>query len=158
MRLAEELDIGDYPCPSGGCLLTDPQFAKKLKDVLAHEGELDMQNTSLLRFGRHFRVGDSKIIVGRNEVENNVLLAMAERLGVPSMSVSGHMGPTTLLAYGVTEESIDLGASLTLRYSDAPRNEPVKILYVRDGEESALTMTMDDETYERIRAEFHPIS
>ncbi len=83
---------------------------------------------------------------------------MAERLGVPSMSVSGHMGPTTLLAYGVTEESIDLGASLTLRYSDAPRNVPVKILYVRDGEESTLTMTMDNETYERIRAEIHPIS
>ena len=158
MKLAEKLDIGDYPCPSGGCLLTDPQFAKKLKDVLAHEGELDMQNTSLLRFGRHFRVGDSKIIVGRNELENNVLTAMAKRWGIPSMSVSDHMGPTTLLAYGVNEEAIDLGASLTLRYSDAPRNVPVEVLYVRDGEESTLTMTMDDETYERIRAEIHPIS
>lgn len=158
MRLAEELDIGDYPCPSGGCLLTDPQFARKLKDVLAHEGELDMQNTSLLRFGRHFRVGASKIIVGRNEVENNVLSTMAKKWGMPSMSVSGHMGPTTLLAYAVTEETINFGASLTLRYSDAPRNVPVKVLYVRDGEESTLTMTMDDETYERIRAEFQPIS
>jgi hypothetical protein len=91
-------------------------------------------------------------------MENNVLSAMAERWGIPSMSVSGHMGPTTLLASVVTEESINLGASLTLRYSDAPRNEPVKVLYIRDGEESTIAMTMDDETYERIRAEFHPIS
>jgi hypothetical protein len=35
---------------------------------------------------------------------------------------------------------------------------PVKILYGRDREESTLTMTMDDETYERIKAEFQPIS
>ena len=31
MRLAKTWDIKDYPCPAGGCLLTDPQFALRLR-------------------------------------------------------------------------------------------------------------------------------
>ena len=30
MDLAAEMGINDYPCPAGGCLLTDPVFAARL--------------------------------------------------------------------------------------------------------------------------------
>jgi len=36
MRLAEEYGIRDYPCPAGGCLLTDPAFARRIKDLMIH--------------------------------------------------------------------------------------------------------------------------
>ncbi len=158
MKLAEEFNIVDYPCPAGGCLLTDPQYAKKLKDLLDHEGTLSLQQVLLLRFGRHFRVGGSKIIVGRDESENGFLTAMARSGGIPHMSVVDHMGPTSLITTEINEETIDLGAALTLRYSDAPRNVPVKISFSRDDEEMTLTKTMDDEEYERIKKELRPIS
>jgi tRNA U34 2-thiouridine synthase MnmA/TrmU len=34
MNLAEKIGVKDYPCPAGGCLLTDPNFAIRLKDLL----------------------------------------------------------------------------------------------------------------------------
>jgi len=36
IRLAAEWEIGDYPCPAGGCLLTQKTFAVKVKDLLDH--------------------------------------------------------------------------------------------------------------------------
>ena len=36
MDLAEALGIVDYPSPAGGCLLTEPLFCARLKDLLEH--------------------------------------------------------------------------------------------------------------------------
>ena len=37
MTLAEELGVKDYPAPAGGCLLTEPGFSRRLKDLLEHQ-------------------------------------------------------------------------------------------------------------------------
>ena len=37
IELAKKIGVKDYPCPAGGCRLTDPQFAKRLKEALDHE-------------------------------------------------------------------------------------------------------------------------
>ena len=79
LELAREWGIKDYPCPSGGCLLTDPRFADKLRDHLKHEKKLKINDIQLLRFGRHFRIKGKKIIVGRNEKENERLETMAKK-------------------------------------------------------------------------------
>ncbi|MDD5238644.1 MAG: hypothetical protein PHU96_06790, partial [Candidatus Omnitrophica bacterium] len=77
MDLARELGINDYPCPSGGCLLTDPQFAARLKNLMKYE-ELNLNAVQLLKLGRHFRLNDkAKLIVGRDEKENLCLLNLA---------------------------------------------------------------------------------
>ncbi|MCX7910705.1 MAG: hypothetical protein N2505_03900, partial [Endomicrobia bacterium] len=36
IELAKNFDMKNYPCPSGGCLLTDPNFSKRIKDVLIY--------------------------------------------------------------------------------------------------------------------------
>jgi hypothetical protein len=41
MQLAEELDVTNYPCPAGGCLLTRPSFVPKIRDVFDHAEQLD---------------------------------------------------------------------------------------------------------------------
>lgn len=35
IALAEEYDLADYPCPAGGCLLTDPGFARRMRDLVS---------------------------------------------------------------------------------------------------------------------------
>ncbi len=40
MKLAEAFGISDYPSPGGGCLLTDPGFSRRVKDLLEHQKEL----------------------------------------------------------------------------------------------------------------------
>jgi tRNA U34 2-thiouridine synthase MnmA/TrmU len=78
IALARDLGINDYPCAAGGCLLTDPKFAGRIRDLINH-GELDMQNINLLKSGRYFRLSrNAKLIVGRNEGENKMLDMLAK--------------------------------------------------------------------------------
>jgi len=48
IELADKLGIKDYPCPAGGCRLTDPQFAKRIKESFKH-GEDKMKDIQLLK-------------------------------------------------------------------------------------------------------------
>ncbi|MBI5664062.1 MAG: 7-cyano-7-deazaguanine synthase, partial [Nitrospirae bacterium] len=36
MALAEELGLTEYPAPAGGCLLTEPNYSHRLRELLAH--------------------------------------------------------------------------------------------------------------------------
>jgi len=151
MRLAEELGIRDYPCPSGGCLLTDPNFAKRLRDYIAHEGKLTVEQVSLLRLGRHFRLGAANVIVGRNEDENRFLFSVAERDGIPRMRVADYMGPDTLIMGEADDRVLDRGAAITVRYSDAPKGSPVKVTYIHGNESTIFAQAIGDEELDRWR-------
>ena len=151
MELAEELGVYDYPCPSGGCLLTDPQFAKKLRDYIHHEGKPKLEDMILLRLGRHFRLGRARAIVGRNEQENNVLSALAERRGLPRFEVTGHMGPVSILVVDTEAETVEMVAALTARYSDAPRDEAVDVEVVDGGLRVLRVSSLGDEEIEGLR-------
>lgn len=151
MELAKELGLYDYPCPSGGCLLTDPQFARRLRDYLEHEGRPVLEDMVFLRIGRHFRVGETRVIVGRDEGENNRLQSLAESRGIPRMSVSGYMGPVTILLGGLNDEVIGRSAAITARYSDAPRAVPVDVEYC-DGAVTVLkAVAVSDEELDDMR-------
>lgn len=119
IALARNLGLQeDYPTPSGGCLLTSKEFASRLKDLFEHKAKVTPRDLMVLKLGRHFRFGDSKIIVGRNEEENKLLEALKE----PSdylFEVPGLGSPLTLLEGPKSREAIELAARLTARYSDA---------------------------------------
>ncbi|RMG60734.1 MAG: hypothetical protein D6713_02045 [Deltaproteobacteria bacterium] len=71
MELAEKFDLKNYPCPAGGCLLTDKGFARRVKDLLDHKEDPDTPDFNLLKIGRHLRLPTGeKLIVPRNEAEN----------------------------------------------------------------------------------------
>ena len=63
MELASKLNIVDYPSPAGGCRLTEPGYAKRLKDLLELNADPTYNEIQILRFGRHFRVSDSCRII-----------------------------------------------------------------------------------------------
>lgn len=122
MRLAKEFGIKEYPTPGGGCLLTDPGFSRKLRDFLANEKTITCKDVELLKPGRQFRLGKGKIIVGRDEKENEKLITLARKNRLPWMEVKDYMGPVTVLQ-GRTGGMIKKAAEITVRYSDAPRKE-----------------------------------
>ena len=130
LRLAEKLGIKRYLNPSGGCLLTDPRFAERLKEHLAHEEKLTMTDVALLRLGRHFRIKNVKVIVGRNKEENEKLLSISGQNGnFVQMEVTDYMGPVTLLLGKPDFETVQKAAAITVRYSDAPSGIPVRVRY-----------------------------
>lgn len=130
MDLACELGINDYPCPSGGCLLTDPEFSKRLRDLMKY-GEFNLDGIELLKAGRHFRLNqDTKLIVGRNEKENERLFNLTQEndyLFMPKEIA----GPTALGRGNFNSELIKLSCSITCRYCDLNGNINTDIIYRR---------------------------
>ena len=114
----------------GGCLLTEKEFANRMRDYLQFNNNPTMEGVKLLKYGRHFRFNGSKIIVGRNELENSFLLHLKSPDEI-LMEASDVKGPVTLIQGKIEEEVLRFAASLTLRYSDAtkPRGD---VIYGRE--------------------------
>ncbi len=133
-ELAKHWGITEIPQPSGGCLLTDPGYSTRLKDLWDHDPSAGAHDINLLRVGRHFRPSsDCKIVVGRNEDENRMIDAFAER-GDTIVYLLDYEGPMTLLRGRATPEDTALAASLTARYGDVPdKTLPVRLVVTRKG-------------------------
>lgn len=121
MAMAKELGLTEYPAPAGGCLLTDPIFSYRLKELLGHSPAPTTKEINLLRLGRHFRISENmKVIVGRNEQENNAIEGLAEK-NDHLFWVEGYGSPLTIICGNATEDDINLAASICARYSDAKK-------------------------------------
>jgi tRNA-specific 2-thiouridylase len=137
-ELAKRYEIADFPDPAGGCLLTDPAFSRRLKDLLAHQGEVRIRDIELLRVGRHFRLDEStKAIIGRRQEENERLLELVHE-GDVVVKVAGYPGPIELIPRGFTKASVEIAASLCVRYSDAPNSIAVEVILEKGGREDRL--------------------
>lgn len=127
LRLAKEFGIDTFACAAGGCLLTQKPFARKLKDLFEHKKEVGWKDIMLLKYGRHFRYKNSKIIVGRNEVENS-MLALLKGPDDYILEVPYHGSPITIFQGEKNDESLRVAASLTALYSSA-EGEKVMVKY-----------------------------
>jgi len=130
IQLAKELNICDYPNPAGGCLLTDPNFSERVKDLLKYSC-LTLDNIVLLRIGRHFRLSEAaKLIVGRNEKENEELLSLSED-GDTIFSPDNIAGPSAL-GRGIFDEKLSqLACEIVCRYCDNNETKATQICYFR---------------------------
>jgi len=127
MALAAELGLTDYPSPAGGCLLTDPIYSYRLRELLTHNPDPDLREINLLQTGRHFRVSErSKIIIGRNREENEQILSLSGSADT-RMWVENYGSPVTLITGYADEETVRIAASMTARYSDAKRLPRVEV-------------------------------
>ncbi len=78
-ELATKFNISGYSSPAGGCLLTDPGFSLRVKDLL-QSNMLDTDCINLIKRGRYFSISDSfKLVVGRNHEENQKLIKLAKK-------------------------------------------------------------------------------
>jgi tRNA U34 2-thiouridine synthase MnmA/TrmU len=125
LRLAKDKGLEGYSTPAGGCLLTDPGFSARVRDLLDHD-MLSLDELRRLTVGRHFRLPKgSKLIVGRNHSDNEVLLATAGSADTV-LTTPECPGPVGILVGDASEEEI--AASIVARYSDGRATGRVKIL------------------------------
>ncbi len=104
-----------YAC--GGCLLTDVNFANRMRDYLVFNDNPIMQDIHILKYGRHFRFKNNKIIIGRNENENKILLNLRKSNDL-IMEAKDVPGPVAIVQGEINEEILNFAAKLTVRYSD----------------------------------------
>ena len=156
LAMARKFGMEDPPNAAGGCLLTDPQFSRRIRDLMKYldkEKIPTMNDIELLKVGRHFRLSNvAKLIVGRNQNENYVMRSLALKDDIV-IEAQEFPGPTCILRsknyeYSLVEKSSRIG----LRYSDSPRGleTNVKVMY-RDQVSVIATIPMGNEEIENLR-------
>lgn len=93
IQLAKKLGLNNIPNATGGCLLTYESYAKKLKDLFEHDKNFTMVDIQLLKIGRHFRLDENtKLIVGRNQQENDYLESLSVYVKLKPKNCKGPVG------------------------------------------------------------------
>ncbi|MDT8378476.1 MAG: tRNA 4-thiouridine(8) synthase ThiI [Desulfotignum sp.] len=128
IALARELGITEYPAPAGGCLLTNPQFSNRLRDLFYVQKTQDIRHIHLLRYGRHFRLTDTcKLVIGRTKTDNEKIMAWYDPIHDVRFNHAWLPGPTALLTGRFETSEIKKAAAMTAAYTKAPDNEPTEI-------------------------------
>ena len=145
LQIANDFGLKNIPNSGGGCLLTDKGYTKRLKEIIDHD-QLDLQNISFLKVGRHFRVHEkTKLIINRhnNELEylhsvisNETILKCQRVAGPIGILVSdlttfeggergGCASVEDTLAHCVSKEIISVAGSILLRYCPKASDEEI---------------------------------
>jgi len=140
IALAKEFSVYDYPCPAGGCLLTNEGYANKVRDLIKHD-ELRLENIALLKMGRHFRIdSQSKLIVGRDEKENQRLLDIAQEGDTVFEPIEEIRGPVALGKGSFDKKQIEQSCRIIGRYCDESGEDlQIKIRKVSTDYEKAIS-------------------
>lgn len=145
IELAEKFGLEDYPSPASGCLLTDEGYSNRLRDLLQYSGHLTFDDLNLLRVGRHFRLDrNTKVIVGRNEHENNQLLSY-KKTNHRHLEVLGVGSPVVLLIGDTSEENQIKAGMIGARYTVArdKKEVPVAVMDIESQPELIVTPAKD---------------
>jgi hypothetical protein len=127
LQLAHRFGLKRYVAGTAGCRLTEPNFARRLRDLKQHEGIRDVRLIHLLQVGRHYRLDDhSRLVVGRNHTDNARLASMAESDDILLTPVDVP-GPTGLLVSAAPEPVLEEAAAICARYSDGSKDRPMPI-------------------------------
>ncbi|HET97746.1 MAG TPA: thiamine biosynthesis protein [Desulfurivibrio alkaliphilus] len=132
IELAARFGIEDYESPGGGCVLTDPNLAKRIRGLYEEASLVGKIPTAadirLLLAGRVLRLpGGAWLVLGRNEPENDRL----QTLALPTdwlLNLRDDPGPTAVLRRPATlaaridarereEQDLAAAATLVLRYA-----------------------------------------
>lgn len=141
MALAQKYGIKEYPSPAGGCALTQKDFAGRLKELMVNKPDFTPEDVDLVATGRHFWIkenslknsrdelpeGNSQIILGRSQEENEILSGAA-KTGNILIAPDGWVGPTALVRGG--QEAVLRAKELILEFSPkAKKLKPEEIKF-----------------------------
>lgn len=131
---AKERKLSVFGCPAGGCLLTDPSIAARMRDLFQNKPDYDLHDAQLTTIGRHFRINiNLKVILGRDEKENAKLALMAKQY--PIAEFVDIPGPTAVICGTMTNEDMESIAGLMRHYSKHSSHGPSLIIF-KNGNDS----------------------
>lgn len=127
LKIAQKYNLLEEYYACGGCLLTDKSFSNRLRDLLAYNRDIKMEDIIFLKYGRHFRYKNTKIIIGRDELENKILSRIKKKEDY-IMEAKDVVGPITLIRGTFNRDILNFAGKITLSYSDL-KNKMGKIIY-----------------------------
>jgi len=127
IELAKKYNLEDYESPAGGCLLTDKNFANKIKDFIKYD-KLTVSDIELLKFGRHFRLKNgAKLVVGKNH-NDNLALKKIKNDKFDSLEAVGIASPYSLISKNSNLEDFEFALRTLLTYTKAEIEKTYKVL------------------------------
>ena len=134
MALAASKNILDYPCPAGGCLLTDKNFAQRLRDYFTHTPTPSLGDMALLKIGRHFRIDNGdKVIVARDEGECRRMDQLCKEDDHLIKPID-FAGPSVILK----GSRIEAAVAKLKRYTRITLNESARVLHRHKSQDNVL--------------------
>ncbi|MEA3523716.1 MAG: argininosuccinate synthase [Campylobacterota bacterium] len=115
MQMAKEFGLSDFESPGGGCLLTDENFARKMRDFIAHDS-FEVRDIPVVKYGRQLRLPDgAKLVIGRNQDDNGYIQDIVNDKYI-HIKTDGVPGPHALISRNASQEDKKLSAKLILTY------------------------------------------
>ncbi len=147
--LAEKYKLSGYSSPAGGCLLTEKEFGKKVFDLIKFQPDFGINDTKLLRLGRHFRLSEgAKLVVGKNDRENKRLIALAQE-GDILIHTNGIPGPTGLIRGNPSQEDVELALGIVAYYVHKSPTPKVPMILIEKQKDNEKIIRSSKEAIER---------
>lgn len=116
IELAKKYKLS-YPAPSGGCILCEKEFAKRLFELFDKRPQCSPADVELLKLGRHFWNEKTMIVLGKNKDENARLRDLAKEDDL-LLKPTNFPGPIALIrGEAVDPKIIEEAKALILKYS-----------------------------------------
>ena len=153
MEMANKYGFKDYATPAGGCLLTEPHYSARAKELFVSKKEITSRDLYLLRIGRHFRIDGIKIIVARNAEETNILIDIKN--SNDTLFSTQFQGPSILSPdnSNLSDTVKKTAAAIAARYGKPgpSNNEREVIIYSGNRQESITAGLPDNEQINRFK-------
>ena len=138
-ELAQKYNLTDFESPGGGCLLTDENFGKKMRDFIKFD-TFEVADIPVVKYGRQLRLPDgAKLVIGRDK-DDNEKIKVIENPKYILVSPDGVMGPHSLLSKNASDADKALAQSLILTYS---KTESGKSYDLNFGDEKVQAMPLE---------------
>lgn len=148
LEMAEKIGLTGFSCGDGGCLLTDKNMEKKMRDLFAHKKDADLSDIRRLVGGRHFRLENGvKVVLGRNARENEALeqeRSEGELLLVPET----FPGPSALIQAVSDQAALEFVINVICAFSKTVEGDPPQIRCISGTGEEMLEVRPREVDYE----------
>lgn len=128
MELVREFALKDYEAPGGGCLLTDENFSKKMRDFIKYD-KFEVKDIPVIKYGRQLRLsGGAKLVIGRDMSENEVIEHIENEKYIKIKCID-LIGPTSLLSANATSEDRAIAAKAVLTYCKTSPDQSYRLKF-----------------------------
>lgn len=131
LELAKKFNITEFPMPSGGCILTDKEYSKKLNKLFEVNPGFDKSDAKVLTKGRLFFEDKTLFVITRNEKEGIEIKEFFKKEDV-FLEPQNFPGPLVLIRSFAKGENFDImvqkGKEYLIKYSKkVPKDFEVNI-------------------------------
>jgi tRNA U34 2-thiouridine synthase MnmA/TrmU len=142
IALAARYGIEDFPSPAGGCILTDPILAARIRRFYEEQPRFTPADIRLLLVGRLFRLEHGGLLaMGRKEQENDRLIELLAPEDWMIMAAHDRPGPTAILRFSDHPADLRAAAGLVARYSKKSDEGPTEVEVVAEKGERVEKIT-----------------